>query len=219
MLLLFVSTQAAPATAGFINMSLVVGGLWPPLNANGPTDAIFWTEEELYAWIDEATKRLARRLGAFVVYDTSLSTIASTPDYNLPASHISTIQADLHGKVLRARNVQELEALDSNWPAATPAEPKSFVEDTHGLDRLTLYPEPDALNESLPIGLLIQKMPSEVTKANGILSVPDCLQDYFAFFALGEARSKESNASMDETAEWFKNLTQTYEQAITELWK
>lgn len=219
MLLLLISTQSAPASAGYVNMSLVVGDLWPPLNATGPNDAIFWAEGELYTWIDEAAKRLARKLGAFVVYDTSLATFADQSGYDLPARHISTIQADVNGKTLRARNVQELEALDAAWTTAASSEPKSFIEDTQGLERLTLYPPPNAANESLPIGLLMQESPAEINQANAILSVPNCLQDYFRFYAIAEARSKETNASMDEVAEWFRGLTQTYEQHISELWK
>lgn len=219
MLLLFVSTQAAPATLGYINMALVVGDLWPPLNANGPGDAVFWTENELYEWIDEGVQRLARKLGAFVVYDATLQTFAGLANYTLPTSHISTIQADVNGDTLRARNVQELEALDALWTSAAASTPKSFVEDTQGLERLTLYPKPNVANESLPIGLLMQKVPATVNKANALLSAPPCLQDYFTLYTLGEARAKETNASMDETAEWFKGLVQNYEQAIASLWK
>lgn len=220
MLLLLVSTQVAPATAGFINMSLVLGDLWPPLNATGPQDAIFWQPSELYAWLDEAAKRMARKLGPFVEYDTTISTQANVSGYQLPVSHIATIQADFNGIVLRARNVQELEAFDSQWTAAASAPPVAFVQDTQGLQRLTLYPPPDVPSQNLPIGLLMQEDPAQITQANAILPAPNCLQDYFAFFALAEARAtKETNASMDDTAQWFRQILQNYEQVIAGLWK
>lgn len=218
MLLLFIATQAAPATAGFVNTALVVGDLWPPLNATGPADAIFWTEAELYQWIDEAVKRFARKHLAFVVYDTSLATATGTADYNLPASHIATYQADVAGKVLRARNVAEMEALNSQWPAAAAAEPKAFLEDTKGLIRLTLAPPPDLAHNALTIGLTMAQLPAAIAQATAILAAPSCLREYFTFYALAEARAKESNASMDEVAQWFRGIVDLIDQAAAGIW-
>src|SRR5207249_3191346 len=109
--------------------ALIVSDLWPPLNATSEADAVYWTEAELYEWIDEAVKRLAQR-GYFVVYDTSLTTATGTKNYTLPTGHVGTIQADIAGRLLRARNVQELEAFDSAWPAAATSTPLAFVLDT-----------------------------------------------------------------------------------------
>lgn len=218
MLLLFVAPQPAIAAAGYINTAQVLGDMWPPLNARSAADAIFWTEEELYTWIDEATQRLARVVGPFVDYDRSLTTAANTADYPLPASHIRTIQADVNGKVLRARNIQEMEALDSAWPAAAAAEPKAFLLDTKGLVQLTLTPAPSVPFQSLAIGLAMVKLPGTISQSNAILAAPPVLQDYFTFSALAGARSKESNASMDEVADWLRSITGLIEQAAAAIW-
>lgn len=218
MLLLFVAPQPAIPQAGYINMAQVVSDMWPPLNARSEADAIFWTQAELFTWIDEAMQRLARKVGVFVDYDETLTTTVNTAAYPLPASHIRTIQADVNGKVLRARNVQELEALDSAWPTATSAEPKAFVLDTRGLLELQLYPAPSVPFQSLPIGLSMIKLPASITLANAILSAPPVLQDYFTFSALAGARGKESNASMDEVAAWLRSINDLVVQAAEAIW-
>lgn len=217
MLLLFI-TQPAPAQPGFINAALVVGDMWQPLNAQGPSDAIFWTEQQLYEWVDEAVKRFARKHAAFVVYDTSLSSAINTANYNLPAGHLVTFQADLNGFYLRSRNVQEMEALDSQWTTAAGSTPQAFLEDTKGLLQLTLYPPPDVAHSGLPIGLAMATTPANVTKVAAILLGPPILQDYFKFYALAEARTSETNASMDEVGAWYRQLVDQLDQIAEHLW-
>lgn len=218
MLLLFVAPQAAPANPGYINTALAVGDLWAPLNARGPFDAIFWTEAELYQWIDEAVQRFARKHGAFVVHDTSLLSATGTADYALPASHIRTYQADLAAKVLRARNVQEALALDSRWRVAAADEPKAFLLDTAGLNQLTLQPAPSLAFNALAIGLTMAQLPATVSVSSAILAAPPVLRDYFTFYALAEARLKESNASMDEVGKWLLSIVDLIDQAAAAVW-
>ena len=218
MLLLFIAPQPAPANPGYINAALAVGDLWAPLNARGPSDAIFWTESELYNWIDEAVQRFARKHGSFVVYDTSLTSVAGDADYALPASHIRTYQADLNNNILRARNAQEAQALDSGWTTAADDEPRAFLLDTAGLNQLTLQPPPSVTFGALSIGLVMAQLPATVTAATAILAAPPVLRDYFTFYALAEARRKESNASMDEVSKWLLSIVDLIDQAAAAVW-
>lgn len=218
MLLLFVAPQPAPASPGFINTALLVGDLWAPLNARGPADAIFWTEDQLYEWIDEAIKRFARKHAAFVVYDTSLTSASGVADYTLPADHLCTFQADLAGRYLRARNVQEIEQLDAQWTTAAAGVPKAFLEDTKGLVQITLYPKPNVASSSKAIGLTMAKVPATISKTAAILAAPPIIRDYFSFYALAEARAAETNASMDEIAVWYRQLVDQLDQVAEHLW-
>lgn len=218
MLLLFFAPVAAPASPGFVNTALVVGDLWAPLNARSEADAVFWTEAQLYAWIDEAVKRFARKHAAFVVHDTTVTTLAGAADYNLPTDHLVTFQADLNGKYLRARNIQEMDSLDATWPSAAAGVPQAFLEDKQGLVKITLYPPPNVANESLPVGLTMAKQPATITKAAAILAAPPVLRDYLTFYALAEARSAETNASMDEVATWYRGLVNQLDQVAEHLW-
>ncbi len=210
---------SGPPTVGYVNAALVVSQLWAPLNANSAADAVWWTEDELYQWIDEAAKKLARRLGVFVDFDnTTIQTTAGQKDYTLPVTHIATIQADLNNSILRARNVQDLEALDSAWTTAASDRPKAFLEDTQGLTRLTLYPPPSVAFESLFVGLTFQRVPDDVAASSPALRAPAVLQDYFWLRALAEARAKETNASMEEVSQWLNQIADQYEQVMRGIW-
>lgn len=217
MLLLLFSPQPAAAQLGFVNLSLSISDLWPPLNAYSEADAVHWTEAELYQYIDEGAKRIASKCGCFVVRDISLATTALDPTYDLPAVHLATIQADLNGRTLRPRNVQELEALDHDWVNTTSSEPRAFIQDTAGVNELRLFPTPTIGPET--IGLVIQQTPPTISAAAAILAAPPIIRDYFTFYALAEARNRESIASMEEIVEWLRGaVTGAYEQAASALW-
>lgn len=214
MLLLLFTNQPAPSTPGYVNASVVIGNLWPPLNANGPADAVFWTETEMYEWFNESARRLSGCAGVFVVRDTSLTSVLATGTYALPDAHQATLQADLAGAVLRPRTVQEVEALDAAWPA-TSGPPVAFLLDVEGVKKLTLYPVPDAPSAAKTIGLIMRSLPNDVSSSSGfLLSVPAGLAEYFTFSILAEARAKETQAQMPEISQWLKGLAGMMEQAI-----
>lgn len=215
-LLLLFPLSLGPASAG-INLAVLVGDLWAPLNATGPADAVFWTESDLYENLDEAKNELARAVGVFVRYDTSIDTVTNTGAYTLPADHASTIQVDLAGAVLRPRAVQDLEALDSAW-LATTGTPKAFVRNRGGMEELTLYPAPDVSAANEAIGILEHAIPATIALSNAILGAPVVMTEYFRFFALNNARQKESAGQMQDTAAWFGSLAAMMLKTATGYW-
>ncbi len=210
-LLLLFPSSLGPANTG-VNLQALLGELWAPLNATGPIDAVFWSATDLLQWFDEAKNRLARTCGVFVRYDTTTETVSDQGPYSLPADHASTLQVDLAGAVLRPRTIQQLEALDDSWPSATGT-PAAFIQAVDGDPELTLYPAPTAASQA--VGIVEHSIPAAVQLSNALLSVPIPVREYFRFYALGEARAKESKSQMQETAQWFKGLTGMLEQAIT----
>lgn len=207
--------QPSPAQPGFANLELAIGELWPALNASGPADALWWTPAELYEWMDEGAKRLARMTGAFVERNTSLNSSATIPTYALPAAHITTLQADLANVTLKARSTQDLEAEDSAWASRT-GDPKAFTLDVSGFNRLRLYPAPaDGPND---IGLFMSRIPEEITAAQSALAAPPIIRDYFTLYALREARRKESPGSMEEIVPFLDSVLETIESAVGQLW-
>lgn len=217
MLLLLFTNQPAQATASYVNLAQVVLDLWPPLNAANSADAVFWTEAELYAWIDEAVGYLAEAAPVFVEYDVGLTAVTAQGAYTQPADFIATLQADLNGAVLRARNVQQLEALDDSWLTASGS-PEAFILDTQGEDQIRLYKLPVSADNGHVIGQVMQVSPATVNAANAILAAPTCMREYMTFYALAEARSKESHAQMPEIAAWFRGLVKMMDQAIAGYW-
>lgn len=219
MLLILFAPQPAPAQVGHANLSLSLADCWSPLSAVSEADAIFWTSAELIGYMDEAAKRLARVTGAFVERDESIAVVAGNGSYSLPTRHIQTIQADLANRTLRARNVQHLEAVDSDWPdtlANVSSPVRAFVQDTQGLEKVVVYPIPYIDNEIL--GLVIATFPQAITAATLVLPVPPVMRDYFTFAALAQARAKEGSASMEEVVPWLRSIVEMYEQSIRGLW-
>ena len=218
MLLLFVITQAAQGAASYINLSQLAGELWAPLNATNAADAVFWGNTDLYNYFDEGAKALARRCGVFTEYDESLTAVQSQGSYALPSKHIATIQVDINRqKVLRPRSVQNLEALDDDWQTTEDA-PVSFVQNSAGVQTILLYPRPDAVTDGKTIGIVEHVYPADISPTNGILAAPTCVVEYFRFYALGEARAKETKAQMQETAQWFKGLAGMMQTVMSNYW-
>lgn len=219
MLLLLFAPQPPPPSPELINFSAALGDLYPLLNASSSNDLVHWTTTDLYNWFDEASQRLARSAGVFVIRDTSTTVSNGQGQYGLPSGQVSTIQADLAGVVLRARTVQELEALDSNWPITVgPPSPASFVQDVKGVTYVALYPAPGSADNGNTLGLVIHALPATINSGYPWLSAPSVLADYFKFYALAEARAKESKGAMLEVSDWCRQLTGLYEQVIEQYW-
>ena len=217
MLVLIFAPQPAPPQPEFINMASVLGDLYPALNAAGPNDLVFWTEAELYIYLDEAAQRLARTCGVFVARDTTIITELEEGAYSLPPVQVSTVQADLAGLVLQPRTVAELEALDSTWPETT-GPPVSFVQNVQGLGQIVVYPAPDANSTGQALGLILRQCPLPVSSSNALLGAPTCVREYFTFRALAAARGKQSKAEMPDVAAWMGKQAGMLEQVMTELW-
>lgn len=217
MLLLLFINQPAPPAASYVNLAVMAKDLWPPLNAVSEADAIFWSEAELYQWINDAVNRLADNAPLFVVYDQSLAAATGVGAYAQPSKFIATLQADLAGTVLRARNVQQLEALDDNWPTSAGT-PEAFALDSQGERQLRLYKTPSAPSNGLLVGQVMQTLPATVNASNAILAAPTCLREYLSFSALAEARAKETRAQMPEISAWLRGLVGMMDKAIVGYW-
>jgi hypothetical protein len=216
MLLLFFAHPPS-GTPAIVNMAVVVGGLWEPLHSSSAGDAIFWTESELYQYIDEAAKRLGRTFQVFTSYDQSLTAANGTRDYTLDPRHVSTQQADLAGTVLRPFTAHELDSLSSTWPTDSGT-PKRFLEDTSGVFTLTLHPIPGAGDTGKAIGLVENKIPIDISVSAAILQAPQVMREYFTFYALSKAHAKEGRAQMQETGAFFKSLVELMETTIADYW-
>lgn len=204
-----------PALTG-INLRDVLSDLYPLLNAAAAGDLIHWTDSDLYEWLDEAAKRLARTYGVFVERDASMAIALGTPEYSVPAGHISIIHASAGTLALYAVTVQELEALDASWPtAAGPT--NCFLADANGLGHVRVYPAPDATITGA-LALIRHRFPVAITSVNNTLSAPLALRDYFLWYALSEARRRQSDAMMPEVAEHFAGRVALMEKVIEQYW-
>lgn len=208
-----------PAVTG-IDLRNAIADVETALNAAGAGDLVQWTEADLYEWFDEAAKRLARTFGVFVERDASTAIALNTGSYTLPARHLSTIHASVGassgGTALYPVNVQELEALDADW-IETQGPTNSFLMDTAGMTAARVYPSPDVTISGF-LALIFHRFPATVNVSNFTLSAPAAIRDYFAWYALAEARGRQSDAAMPEVAKAFRERVALMEKVIESYW-
>lgn len=207
-LLLLFST----GTTTGIDFRDILAELYAKLNATSAADLIHWTETELYEWLDEASKRLARVIGCFVERDASIAIVLSTPTYSLPARHLSTIHASIEGVALNPNNVQEVEALDAAW-VETEGATSSFLNDNLGAASIRLYPSPDATVTG-SLAVIFHRYVAAINSGNYLLTAPAGIAEYFSWSALAEARRKQSDAAMPEVAEHFGKRIEWLESVL-----
>jgi hypothetical protein len=178
------------------------------------------TAAELFQSADEAAKKLSYDAGVFITYDNSVSVVAGTAVYNLPATHVFTIAAVVIDagtgaiRPLRITRVADLFALDATWQATTGTPARASM-DAGAVGTVTLYPQPIANGT---FGQICQEFPAAVTQQTSTLALPTVLQDYFSYIMLAAARGKESEAAMPEMAAHFRERVKLYEQLIEHLW-
>jgi hypothetical protein len=170
------------------------------------TVANYVSQTELYQWFDEEVQRLAYEAGAFVTWDTSLSTTPSTATYTLPASNVFTLLASWSGAILRISPVRELWALDATY-SATSGTPQRASLDAGSVGTITLYPKPLS---SATIGLVAQEYPATINASNPNVQLPSVFQDYLSYAALAGARGKESEGRMDDMADHYAARAEMY---------
>jgi hypothetical protein len=208
-----------PALTG-IDLRNAIADVETALNAAGAGDLVEWAESDLYEWFDEAAKRLARSFGVFVERDASTAIVLDTPSYTLPARHLSTIHASVGpssgGKALYPVNVQELEGLDADW-IETTGPTNTFLMDTAGMTAARLYPAPDVTITGF-LALIMHRFPATISSSAYTLSAPAAIRDYFTWYALAEARGRQSDAQMPEVAEHFAKRVGLMEKVIESYW-
>lgn len=212
MILFFGQPGAAPVIG--IDLRECFEAIYPTLNAQGSGDLVWWTDAEIYAWFDEAAKKLARETGSFIERDTSIALVAGTGSYDLPARHVSTIHVSAGTRMMTSTNTQELEALDSvfldSQESVTDPLPRRYLHDSDGMDKIRVYKRPGA-GVTGQIGIVMHRYPSAIAQGASVVALPQPFREFFTFYALGEARSKESKGAMPEVGAWFRELATALE--------
>ena len=204
-----------PANAG-IDLSVAIAEVEIALNAANAADLEPWAEGDLYDWIDEGAKRLARTCGVFVERDTSNTIALHTASYGLPEGHLSTIHASAGTLSLYPASVQELEALDGDW-VDTIGPTNTFLMDTAGMTAARLYPSPDGTVTGA-LALICAEFPPVINSGNTLLEAPPVVQDYLKWHAIAEARRRQSDYAMPDVAERLQSWCEVFERVAMEYW-
>jgi hypothetical protein len=199
-----------------------INDLWFRLGFTDQTDLAdgngFVTIPELYQYIDDRVRVLARISSVFLTYDSSIEVASGTATYALPAGHVFTEGAWLlysgSLQLLRLSTVGQLFALDAAWSAAAPGPPRRLSLDAAGANNCVLYPNPSA---DAVLAQVLQAAPPTVAAGASVLPLSPVLQDYFSDAAIAGARSMESDSAMPEIGEHLRARMALYEAVIEHL--
>jgi len=187
--------------------------LLPLLGASTTADLVFWTEAELLQWINEGLKKLGRTVAIFVERRTA-SVSGGDPTYTLDARHVASLHVSLGNALLRPANVRELEGLSATW-LTDSGTPERYLQDHGaGMDEIRLYKSPTAGGT---LAIVEREAPSDIV-ITADLPLPDPVSDFLLFFALAEARRKESDGAMPEVAAVCDQVLALYEGTLLEYW-
>lgn len=179
------------------------------LNAVDLADLDFWSPGQLWNFVDEELKRMA--ITGVFVNRIGVAFASTQAQIQCPAGHISTILADVNGVVLRNKNVQILEALDSDWEEQQGAV-TDIVFDFSGEDIARLYKNP---NVAGTVNFVFQGEMPAVTGTPGVTTLTplsNMLEDQMAFRAIAEARRIETDAQMPEVVTFCEQALALYSQ-------
>ncbi|MGH2360056.1 MAG: hypothetical protein ACRDGM_05880 [bacterium] len=204
-----------------MNLTQVVTALIPALNSDSLANLVWWSETELYQWLDEGAQAICRATGLLAETDSSITVVPGTAIYNLPARHLSSIatfaQAAPNNIALRESSLAELEALSSTWPT----DEGNFLERVAhqpGAEQATFYPLLFTGRPNEVVEAICYRYPSTISSGSPTVNLPEPLRDYFFFRALGEARGKEGEARMQEVAKSMRHMADTMAKVAVEYW-
>lgn len=201
-----------------VDVDTILDDLLAPLHASAPAELVFWSTDELLALLDESIKRFAKE-GAFVAPNT-ITLSAGTAVYDTPPRHLSTLHVSHANKPLKPSSTQELELRDPHF-AVTPGIPKYWYADKGGMNRVGLYPVPDATAVALAgsIQVIHHAYPLApdglVTAA---ITVPRVVADMFEAEVIAEAYAKEGDSQCPEIAASEREIVRLYNSAMGVLW-
>src|ERR1700733_10967983 len=110
-----------------MDFSTLIPWICASLNCSSVTQLDPWTLDELYNYAEEKFCGAASKFLLLVKYSSPTALVPGQPLYPLPTDCMTTIFAAQNGVALRPSTVAEMEALDDNWGAATPATPTRWV--------------------------------------------------------------------------------------------
>lgn len=185
--------------------------LLPLLNAASAADLVWWTADELYRFMDEASRRLGES-GVFSENNTEITTATGGSSYVLPDDTLAIAAAFLDGAALRAVNVREMESLSLTWDSDTGT-PVKFATDVSGLRTIMLYPQPTADGT---LALILHTWPE--VGSGGSVRQPAVLGLHLKYSALAAARAKDSDGAAPDIAQSARQRADLIQQAASALW-
>lgn len=199
--------------------SAIQNNLIPTLHADSLVNTTAAAQADLYRSFNQALRKLAK-LGLFAKADAALTIAAGVPTVSLPTRHIQTLYAAVRqsaepwepiDRVTRA----QLEALDSDWATTTSSIPARYVEELEGHSTMRVHETPDTNTD---LTLLYLERLADVSVGSPTFTAPAVVEDYLYYWALRDARQKNTDEAMPDVARFADERLALLEQAFAEYW-
>ena len=196
--------------------TIISTDVFPALNAADAAGLDFWTEAQLYEFLDAAVKRLTR-LRCLVLHDgTTVTVSAGTTEGNYPSLHIATMYVAAGDLWLEPTNQQEMDAYDNDW-RTTKGNALSHWLSYPGLEKLTTYP--DLYSGTAVLRLIYQSYFADVSKtANYTVSIPTVIRDWLFLQVIADARDAETEGKAREIASTVRGVADQIGSIIRGYW-
>lgn len=198
-----------------IDVSWVIGAMYPYLGADTASGLTFWTMGELYRAANEAAARLAVACPVWVEREYLGQVGASVA---LPERCISLMHVTSGGVALRRVTAAELDALDEDWQVTEAVVPSYYTEDLGGGDTFSMYPKTPSGSVAEGVWGVYQATPHEVSEDDHVMVANLAIGDYLALEMLAAAKSKEGKAAVPEVAAWASGVAGLMLQAFRGYW-
>lgn len=210
-----------------LNATTLISNMLAPLHTDSAANAVFTTDSELTRFLDEALKNLARKFLVFVVRSTTaIDPVQGTVTYNAPSRHICTLHLTLlpdgsaaNAQPLTASSTTELEGLDEAY-STTQGTPEYFYLDRSGINKIGLYPVPNAAAADDTIEIIYAEFPATLDEAHPGSDIPtiQTIADMLEADVIRAAYAKESDFALPEVAKNLEGLVNLYNSAIGQYW-
>lgn len=174
---------------------LNLNSLLPDLRSDTMGNLTWWTEAELYRYANNQLQELGRAIPCWTLV-TSLSTVALTATYNLPARTVDVLGVYLDGRRLDPVTADELDAGEASWRASGGDTPRRYTLDLANA-QITLIGIPSAVHQVI---LIYTETPAEIALGFSTVAGPAVLPDLTQLAVLQQAYTRQSESAMPDVA-------------------
>lgn len=171
-----------------VNLAQAAGRMLPDLRAANFAALSFWTEVEIYHYIDLALAS-ACSAGLFPIA-VQVPLISGQPTYALPARLRWLAAGFVNGRYVETRHASQMDAL-GRWQTTPGPVRLLVVEGATPIERIRAYPTPTDPQTLLLVGLATP--PASISGSAPNVLAPRWVSDYATHYALNLAQTKRTD--------------------------
>lgn len=187
----------------------------PTVTTTSMTTGNGWTGNELFGYLKEGLRLLAKRTRAYRGAGT-ITLVAGTAAYALPSGCIEPVSILIGTNKLVRVTLAELDARDASWESDTGL-PEEYCLDYEGFGRVLFYRKPDAATvASYPTAKVRYiKTPTIPTALTDTIDIPDHHANALVYYTLARAYQKDGEMQNEGKVATYLQLFEAFVRAMS----